>query len=115
MPADRRITVNVQAEGTLNEHNELIPGPITALDVWASKYDLRLIDVEEAGGVRAEVTRRWRIRYDSRIYDSEVTLLEVVDGTPTFNVTHVREITAQGRDRSDQRRRFMELTGIFTT
>ena len=70
MPADRRITVNVQAEGTRNQHNEYVPGPVTPLAVWASKYDLRLIDVEEAGGVRSEVTRRWRIRYDPRIYDT---------------------------------------------
>ena len=115
MPADRRITVNVEAEGYTNEHREYVHGEVTAYEVWASKYDLRLIDVEEAGGVRSEVTRRWRLRYDGRIYDTPVARLGVVDGVQTFNITQTREVTAQGRDRPDLRRRFMELTGIFTT
>ena len=114
MPADRRITVNVEAEGTRNEYNEYVPGDVAALTVWASKYDLRLIDIEEAGGVRSEVTRRWRLRYDSRIYDTPVDRLEVVDGTQTFDITQVREVTAQ-RDAPDLRRKYIELTGIFTT
>ena len=115
MPFDRQITVNVEAEGVFNEHNEYIPGPVTPLAVWAEKYDLRLVDIEEAGGTRSEVTRRWRIRYDSRIYDTPIARLEVLDGVQTFNITQTREITAQGRDRPVLRRRFMELTGIFTT
>ena len=115
MPFDRQITVNVEALGTRNAAREYIPGPVTPYAVWASKYDLRLIDVEEAGGVRSEVTRRWRIRYDPRIYDTPVDRLEVVDGVQTFDLTQVREVTAQGRGRPDLRRRFMELTGIFTT
>ena len=115
MPADRRITVNVEAESTRNEYNEYVPGEVTTYNVWASKYDLRLIDVEEAGGVRSEVTRRWRLRYDGRIYDTPVARLGVVDGTQTFDITQVREVTTQGRDLPDLRRRFMELTGIFTT
>ena len=41
--------------------------------------------------------------------------LEVVDGAQTFNITQVREVTAQGRDRVDLRRKWIELTGIFTT
>ena len=55
MPFDRQITVNVEALGTRNAAREYIPGPVTPYAVWASKYDLRLIDVEEAGGVRSEV------------------------------------------------------------
>ena len=53
MPFDRQITVNVEALGTRNAAREYIPGPVTPYAVWASKYDLRLIDVEEAGGVRS--------------------------------------------------------------
>ena len=115
MPFDRRISVNITGPGMQNQYNEYVPGDVTALTVWASKYDLRLIDVEEAGGVRSEVTRRWRIRYDPRIYDTPVDRLEIVDGAQTFNITQTREVTAQGRDRPDLRRRFMELTGIFTS
>ena len=115
MPADRLITVNLTGEGMRNQYGEYVEGEVTPIRAWASKYDLRLIDVEEAGGVRSEVTRRWRIRYDPRIYDTPVDRLEVVDGVQTFNITQTREVTAQGRNRPDLRRRFMELTGIFTT
>ena len=39
MPADRQITVNVEALGTRNAAREYIPGPVTPYAVWASKYD----------------------------------------------------------------------------
>ena len=113
MPADRKITVNVEAEGTRNSMGEYIPGPTTAHTVWASKYDVSLVDVLETGGARQEVQRRWRIRYSGVIYETPTARLEVVDGGVTFSVVSMAEVTRQ-REASDLRRRWIELTGAYT-
>ena len=39
MPFDRRISVNITGPGMRNQYNEYVPGDVTALTVWASKYD----------------------------------------------------------------------------
>ena len=36
MPADRRIIVNVSAEGHRDEHGEYVPGAITEHRLWAT-------------------------------------------------------------------------------
>ena len=114
MPADRLITVNVDTGGTRNEHGEYTPG-YTSYRTWASKYDLTLEDVTDQAGTRDVITRRWRCRFDSRIYDGQLALMQVVDEGRTFNVTQVREVTRQGRGRADLRRRYLDVTGASST
>ena len=108
---DRRITVNVEAEGHRNEHGEYQPGPVTAHGLWAEKYDLRLEDVLDSGGDRQNVERRWTIRYNGTIYGTPVSRLEVVDGGDTFNVTQIREASARGEN---IRRRYIDIVGVHT-
>ena len=82
--------------------------------VWATKRDLNLRDQEESGGARGEITRRWRIRWNEAIYESTLSLVMINDGGRTFNVQNMVEVTGSRREQQ-LRRRFMELTGVFTT
>ena len=115
MPADRIITVNVQAEPKRNQYGETVPGPVTPLRVWASKEDIGLRDILETGGDRQEVQRRWTVRYDQRIYSSPTALLSVLDGGTTFNVQSVNEVTRQRAGLADLRKRFITITGVYVS
>ena len=114
MPADRRIIVHVEQPGHRNDFGEYVNGPITPLAVWATKDDRTLEDILETGGDRQSVTRKWRVRYDKRIYDSLVSLLEVEDGGLTFNVESIVEVTDQGVGRQRLRRRWIDIEGVHT-
>ena len=115
MPADRLITVMVSATGTRGGSGRYIDGETTALRVWVYKHDLSLEDIVEAGGSRDTVNRRWRVRYDSRIYTTPTSRMDVDDGGAHFNITHMNEITDQGRGRQPLRRRFIDLSGVHST
>ena len=112
MPADRRITITVTAEGMRNIHGEYQEGSTTAIQVWATRRDLSQQDIIEAGGQRDETRRDWQIRWDSRIAVTPVSRLEVVDGGQTFNALNVIEDT--GRN-GDFRRRWLRIQGVYTT
>ena len=112
MPADRVITVNIEAEGTRDIHGIYTPGPVTAVRMWASQRDKSLRDIIESGGLRDTGERTWRVRWRSDLYNTPTSRIEVVDGSRTFGVTNMVELT--GRDRMT-RRRFIELEGIFST
>ena len=115
MPADRRITINVSAEGHRDpEHGEFVPGTVTALGVWASRRDKSLTDIATEGGTRGQGRRTWRIRWDSRIASSPTSLLTVEDGALTFTISNMVEVTAQ-RGSPDLRRRYIDLEGLHET
>lgn len=126
MPADRRITVHVEQlgrradqsdvdAGLASEVADYIPGPSLDLPVWATRDDQSLEDVEFQGGVYATVTRRWRIRWDSRVYDSVLAQMTITEGGRVFNALSITEVTDQGATRPRSRRRWIDLTGVFTT
>ena len=112
MPADRRIIVNVSAEGHRDEHGRSVPGEVTPLEVWASRRDVSQELKVERGGTRDETTRDWRIRWNSLIASSTTANLKVVEGTETFAIINMVEVTLQRRSEPGLRRRFIHLTGI---
>jgi hypothetical protein len=111
MPADRRIIVQLQAEGYRDPdlQGEYVPGAITAIGAWATRRDVGAELKLERSGTRDETARDWRIRWDSRIANSPTSLLKVEDGGETFTITNMVEVTQQ-RGAPDLRRRF--LAGI---
>ena len=114
MPADRRITVHVEQPGDRNEFGEYQAGPSLDLLKWATRDDLSLSDVESQGGTYASITRRWRIRWDSRIYHSVLSEMTITEDTLLFNALSITEITDQGASRPRSRRRWLDLTGVYT-
>ena len=114
MPFDRRIIVQVEAAGTRNDEGEYVPGAVTPLGVWARRRDISEERKVERGGTRSEVTRDWRVRWDSRIASTPVVRLHVDDGGETFTVIDLVEITAQRGGAPDLRRRFLDLQGIHS-
>ena len=114
MPADRRITVNVEAEGDYNQYGEYVDGAVTPIEVWANRRDRRQEDIAEEGGMRDETRRDWRIRWDKRIASVPTSRLAVVDGAGTFSVLNVVEVTRQ-RQGQDLRRRLLDVQGVYST
>ena len=114
MPADRRIIVQIQAEGTRSPElqGEHVPGAVTAIAVWASRRDVGQERKLEREGTRDETSRDWRVRWDSRIALSPTSLLKVEDGAKTFTITNMVEVTEQRGGAPDLRRRFLDLQGI---
>ena len=114
MPADRRITVQVQGEGFRDPdlQGEYVTGAVTPINVWASRRDVGQERKLERQGTRDETSRDWRIRWDSRIASSPTSLLKVEDGGETFTITNLVEVTAQRGGAPDLRRRWIDLTGI---
>ena len=114
MPADRRITVNVMAEGTRPPElqGEYVPGTVTAIGAWATRRDQSQELKVLSGGTRDETSRDWRVRWDSRIASTPVARLKVEDGGETFQVVNKVEVTRQRRGEPDLRRRFLDLQGI---
>ena len=115
MPADRLITVNVTGEGMRNQFGVFVPGTTTPLKVWASRWDRSQEDIEQEGGGADSTRRDWRIRWRSDVAEIPVSRLGVVDGAQTFEVINMVEVTRQGRNRADLRRRFLDLQGVYTT
>ena len=115
MPADRRITINVTSDGYRNELGEFVEGTVTPLEVWASRRDKFLTDIATEGGTRDQGRRNWRIRWDARIANSPTRRLGVVDGTLTFTISNMVEVTRQRRGEQDLRRRFLDLEGLYET
>ena len=113
MPADRRIIVQLQAEGYRDPdlQGELVPGAVTAIGVWATRRDVGQELKTERQGTRDETSRDWRIRWDARIALIPTNLLQVVDGGVLFTVTNMVEVTRQ-RGAPDLRRRFLDLQGV---
>ena len=114
MPADRLVTVHVQTPGDYNQYGEYVEGAKVAIRTWATRRDRSQEDLHEEGGARDEARRDWRIRWDSRIASSSTLYLEVVDGTETFTISNMVEVTRQGRGQ-DLRRRFLDLQGVHST
>ena len=97
MPADRRITVQVQGEGFRDPdlQGEYVDGAVTPINVWASRRDVGQERKVERQGTRDETSRDWRIRWNSRIANSPTSLLTVEDGAETFTITNMVEVTEQ--------------------
>ena len=96
MPADRIIKVEVATVGMRDQHGRYVPGATTTIRTWCFKHDLSLEDIVEAGGNRDATNRRWRVRFDSRIYGTATSLIKVVDGGVDFSIESMNEITDQG-------------------
>ena len=91
MPADRRIIVQLQAEGYRNPdlQGEHVPGAVTPIGVWATRRDVGQERKVASSGTRDETSRDWRIRWNSRIALSPTNLLKVEDaGRDLHNRQH---------------------------
>lgn len=111
MPADRRITIHIQAQGTRTAAGLYVDGASTHYPMWATREDLGAEYVLEERGNRDELRRNWIVRWFAALdaaltHPSRVT---VTDGAETFNVARMREITESG-----QRRRFVRIEGVFS-
>ena len=115
MPGDRLVTVHVQTPGDYNQYGEYVEGEKVAIRTWATRRDQSQRDIAEEGGTWDETRRDWRIRWDSRIANSSTLDLAVVDGTETFTISNMVEVTRQRRGEQDIRRRFLDLQGVFST
>ena len=113
MPADRRIIVQLQAEGYRNPdlQGEHVPGGVTPIGVWATRRDVGQERKVASSGTRDETSRDWRIRWNSRIALSPTNLLKVEDAGETFIIVNMVEVTEQ-RGGPNLRRRFLDLQGI---
>ena len=114
MPADRRIIVNVMAEGFRDpdRQGEYVEGEVTPIGAWARRRDVNEERRHFRGGTRSETTRDWRIRWHAQIAGTPVARLKVEDGGDTFNVINMVEVTEQRGGAPDLRRRFLDLQGV---
>ena len=111
MPLDRRITVNIQAEGTRDDQGDFIPGPTTSHDVWATRMDRTQSDIEQEGGTLANIRRDYRVRWFANLSDTPANRLSVVEDGITFNVLNIAESTGR---RNEYRRRYMLIQAEHT-
>ena len=112
MPADRLVTVNIEAEGSRDQFGQYVPGAVTPVRMWARSRDKSLRDIIESGGRRDTGERNWQVRWRSDLAATPTSRLTVQDGSRLFSVDNMIELT--GRDRAT-RRRFIELEGQFST
>ena len=84
----------------LNPRRSTWTTPPLVLNVWATIRDENLEHVIELGRMSRETVRRWRVRWDDRIYDHPLVLLKVVDRGDTFGILNVAEVSRQGRQRA---------------
>ena len=116
MPADRRITINVSAEGHRDQHGDYVPGAVTPIAAWASRRDVSQELKVSRDGTRDLASRDWRVRWDSRIANSPARLLKVVDEGVEFIIVNMAEVTQQReRGAPELRRKFIDLEGVFST
>ena len=108
---DRRLTIGIEAEGTVNQHGEYLPGPVIEHGVWATREDVSLETNLEAGGSRTETRRDVVVRWRADIASTPPARLTFTDAGVNFQVVNVVEITADGR----QRRRWLRLQGSDST
>ena len=81
--------------------------------MWATRRDVSQERKVLSGGTRSETTRDWRVRYDARIASTPTARLKVVEGTETFNIINMVEVTQQRGGAPDLRRRWLDLTGRY--
>ena len=117
MPADRRIIVQVQAEGYRDPdlQGEYVPGEVTPIEVWASRRDVGQERKIEREGTRTETLRDWRVRWDARIANSPTSLLTVEDGGESFTIVNMVEVIQQRGGLPDLRRKWIDLQGVHGT
>ena len=124
MPADRLVTVELQAPGDRDNQGVWVPGAITNVRTWASRHDKDASEIIFSGGTRTDVLRAWVIRWDARIAATPATRLMLTEdsglkddvGTPTkWDVQNIVEVVgkAGSSGRSMLRRRFLRLEGQY--
>ena len=113
MPADRRIIVQVMAEGFRDPdlQGEYMPGEVVDYPVWARRRDVSRERKVELEGTRDDTNRDWRIRWNVLFLNTPTGLLKVVEGTETFEIINMVEVTEQRGGAPDLRRRWIDLSG----
>ena len=118
MPADRRIIVQVQAEGFRDPalQGELVPGAIVDYPVWARRRDVSQELKIERGGASNATVRDWRVRFNQVFMDTTpLSRLKVTDGQDVFTVNNIVEVTEQRGGAPDLRRRWIDITGTHSS
>lgn len=124
MPADRLVTVELQAPGDRNDRGEYIPGAITNVRTWATRHDKDATEIIFSGGTRTDVLRAWVIRWDARIAATPAVRMMLTEDSGlqddtgvalVWDIQNVTEITgkAGSSGRSMLRRRFLRLEGQY--
>ena len=106
MPLDRIIRLTVETAGGRNEFGEFVPGVVTFQgNVWATRRDRTLEDVEQEGGTLNLARRDYRVRWMASLAAAVPDQVTVAEGNLTFNVENIVEV-------EDARRRFIDLQAI---
>ena len=113
MPADRRIIVQLEAEGYRDPdlQGEYVHGAITDYPVWARRRDVSQELKVEQSGAGDDTHRDWRVRFNPLFVETPLALLKVLDGIDTFAVINVVEVTEQRGGAPDLRRKWLDITG----
>ena len=105
MPADRRVIIQLQAEGYRDNGGLWVEGEITDYPRWATEQGAGSVDTATIGGTRVDRTINFTVRWFKVLADTPVDRVGVVgsDGF-TYNADNV---TA-----SDERKRFITIEGV---
>lgn len=79
MAFDRRITVRIESEATLNQFNEPIPGPVTDYPRWAEQRSAGSVDQATGGGVVIVASRSFTVRDFVELRNAPINFVSVVD------------------------------------
>ena len=126
MPADRLVTVHIEAPGHRVSGGDYVPGAITNVRTWATRIDRSAAQIITLGGLRTDTLRAWKIRWNAEIAATPAVRLMLTEdaglkddaGTPLkWDVQNMTEITgkAGSSGRSMLRRRFLRLEGQYHT
>ena len=107
---NRRIRIEIEAEGAINEHGEYVPGPVVTNErLWCQRRDLGSNEdiLDDSGGLVITSFVTFIVRYRGDLVstrDSLVTVYETIpDGTERdYYIRRMSELEGE-------RRRFLEL------
>ena len=102
MPLDRRITVNIAAEGTRDEHGEYVPGPVTSYPVWADVTGAGSTETDTTGGVLVSQGMNVTVRWFRELAVAPINRVHIVDDLG-------QRWDTDGIAESNERRRFLGM------
>ena len=109
MPMDRRVIIQLMAEGYRDPdlQGEYVPGDITAFPRWATEQSAGSVDTNTIGGVRVDRSINFTVRWFKALADTPINFVSVVgsDGQ-TYNADNVTM--------SDERNRFIIIEGVLS-
>ena len=99
---DRRITLEIQAEGTVNQFGENVPGATTTYGIWARQQSAGQADVNTGYGILPAGARTYLVRWFRELALTRSSLIQIKDED---GVQWVCDDISE----SDARRRYVSL------